>query len=327
MAATQEIEIKVGPMRYDIMLPLLEGRVPIEGVRLVANKSAPGSMVFNQQTPLKTGDFGLCDLNLGFFLPAVEAGWEIMGLPVISKRKPVYTYAFVRADAGIQRPKDLEGKRVASGRYSSAITVWLRGFLQDHHGVDLTKIHWVVSSPDTFPARTPTTQIEQAADPKKSAIDCLLDGEVDAIMLDISDENLWDKLENNPDVKRLFPNYVEEDERLYRETGIFAPMHMMVMSRKLDREHPELARKLYDAFEESKRLATYDILSDQRGFGVVYLREQKKEEMERWGDPWKHGFAANKTTFDAFIEYNQREGMITTKPSYDQIFAEGTLDT
>lgn len=36
---------------------------------------------------------------------------------------------------------------------------------------------------------------------------------------------------------------------------------------------------------------------------------------------------ASTNDLDAFIEYNLREGMITRKPSYDELFAEGALDT
>jgi len=57
------------------------------------------------------------------------------------------------------------------------------------------------------------------------------------------------------------------------------------------------------------------------------LRERMKEQMKTWGDPWKYGIEANKTTIDAFIEYNIEQGMIRRAPSYSDIFAARTLDT
>lgn len=320
-----DLKLKCPQMRYDMMLPLLEGRVAIDGVELRPEPMT--SMIFNQDSDLRTGDFGLYDLNLGFLLPAIEAGWEVVGLPVFSKRKPVYEYIFCRADAGIESPRDLEGKRIFSGRYASSINIWLRGLLRHRHGVDTSKLCCVVTSHGVFPPENPESTIELAADPKKSGIDSLLDGEVDAIMSDISDVKLFEQLESHPDIRRLFPDYEDEDYRLYQETGIFTPVHMMVMSRKVDREHPDLARRLYAAFEESKETATRDILSDQRGFGVAYLRERKKEEIERWGDPWRHGIAANRTTIDTFAQYNLEQGINTSALPYESIFAAGTLDT
>jgi 4,5-dihydroxyphthalate decarboxylase len=155
----------------------------------------------------------------------------------------------------------------------------------------------------------------------------LIAGEMDAIITDISDTKMFASLENNPRITRLFPNYSDEDQRLYRESGIYTPVHMIVMSRKLERDRPELAGKFYAAFEQAKQLAYDDILSDRGGFSVVYLRERMKEQIASWGDPWKYGIKANKPTIDAFIRYNVDQGMIRRAPSYGQIFAAGTLDT
>jgi 4,5-dihydroxyphthalate decarboxylase len=99
------------------------------------------------------------------------------------------------------------------------------------------------------------------------------------------------------------------------------------MSRKLDREYPALAKKFYAAFEQAKQIAFDDTLSDRGGFSVVYLREKMKEQLATWGDPWKYGLDANRTTLDAFIKYNVEQGMIRSAPSYPDIFAAGTLET
>jgi 4,5-dihydroxyphthalate decarboxylase len=155
----------------------------------------------------------------------------------------------------------------------------------------------------------------------------LIAGELDAILTDISDTKMFQDLESHPQIRRLFPDYVREDEQLYRATGIFTPVHMIVMSRKLDLAHPELAAKFYAAFERAKELAYDDILSDRSGFSVVYLRERLKEQMTGWGDPWKYGIRANKATIDTFIKYNVEQGMIRSASAYADIFAAGTLDT
>ncbi len=126
------MQLPISTMRYDITMPLLDGRVQVPGVDLVPTPT--GAMVFNEVPALQSGDFGLWDLNLGYVLPAIEVGWEIVGLPLMIKRKPVYTFIFARADAGIETPKDLEGKRIGSGSYPTSITVWTAGLLQHRHG-------------------------------------------------------------------------------------------------------------------------------------------------------------------------------------------------
>jgi len=102
---------------------------------------------------------------------------------------------------------------------------------------------------------------------------------------------------------------------------------MIVMSRRLDRERPDLAGKFYAAFEKAKAIAYDDTLSDRGGFSVVYLRERMKEQMKSWGDPWKYGVQANRSAIDTFIRYNLEQGMIRRALPYTDIFAASTLDT
>jgi len=102
MPTDSPLEIEFPVMRYDITMPILEGRVAIEGVKLKPVKSS--SMINKEDPKMKAGDFGLCDLNIGYWLPAVEAGWEIVGLPVFSKRKPVYQLIFTHV-YGLFKPR------------------------------------------------------------------------------------------------------------------------------------------------------------------------------------------------------------------------------
>ena len=322
--STEEIIVDLSVMRYDITMPLFEGRVAIDGVKLNPVKSS--SMINKDDPKLKAGDFGLMDLNIGYFLPAIEAGWQIVGLPVFSKRKPAYQLIFCHTDAGIRTPKDLAGKRIGSRTYRTALTVWARGLLHERYGVDFSNVQWVLQVKELFPVHAADLKIAYV-DEAKNMSQRLIAGEFDALITDISDTKVFENLENNPKIKRLFPDYIQEDLDLYNDTGIFTPVHMIVMSRKLDRERPELAGKFYAAFEKAKALAYDDSLSDRGGFSVVYLREQLKEQMAKWGDPWKYGIDANRGTIDAFIKYNVDQGMIRKAPTYADIFAAGTLKT
>lgn len=319
---TLEIEIPV--MRYDITLPLLEGRVPIEGVRLKPVRTS--SMINKEDPKIMAGEFGLMDLNIGYFLPAIEAGWQITGLPVFSKRKPAYQLIFCHAESGIRTPKDLQAKRIGSRTYRTALTVWARGLLREHYGVDFSDVQWILQAKEVFPVHDQNLKIEYV-DESKNMAQRLIAGELDAILTDISDTKMFDNLESHPKIKRLFPDYLKQDQQLYRDTGIYTPVHMIVMSRKLDRAQPELAAKFYAAFEQAKQIAYDDVLSDRGGFSIVYLRERMKEQMATWGDPWKYGIKANKTTIDTFIKYNVEQGMIRAASSYADVFAAGTLDT
>ena len=318
------MELRFPLMRYDIVQPLLDGRVTIDGVTLKPFKTS--SMVFGDVPQLRTGEFDLWELNWGYFLPALEAGWKFIGLPVFPKRKPAYQYIFCRTDAQISSPKDLEGKKVATSQYRIVVDIWIRGLLEHKYGVDPSKLRWLSLRDDIFPIHDDKLQIEIAKG-DKNPVDRLTDGEVDAIITDISDVKLFDILENSPGVKRLFSDYVERDQQLYRDTGLYAPMHLIVMSETLNQQHPDLARKLYAAFEQAKKVAYNDILSDMAGFTLVNLREKMKEQMQSWGDPFKYGIRANKETIETFNEYNLEQGLVRTVVPLERQFAGSTLDT
>ncbi|HLG70822.1 MAG TPA: PhnD/SsuA/transferrin family substrate-binding protein [Chloroflexota bacterium] len=318
-----DLELAVSLMPYDITRPFMDGRTPIDGVKLRPVQTM--SMVFGDLPALRTGDFGLWDLNLGYLLPAIEAGWELVALPVFCKRKAAYQ--FIICGEGITSPKDLEGKRIGSGSYRTALTVFARGLLQHRHGVDINSMRWVIWRDEFLPMHDTHTSIEKIADPKKTVVQALLDGDVDALITDISDVDLFREIEEGGRIHRLFPDYEEEDFRLYEETGIFSPVHLVVMSKHLDRDHPELARKVYDAFVESKRLADWDMLSDRGGLTMPYLRERILEQRRKWGDVHQYGVKANARTMDVFQEYNVEQGMTARKLAPEEIWAAGVLDT
>lgn len=318
------LTLSLSKMRYDITLPLLDGRVGVEGVTFAPQADSP--MVFGDAPALRTGDFGLWDLNLGYWLNGIEAGWDFVTLPLFIKRKSVLQVIFVRADAGIERPADLSGKRIGSRSYRTSVTIWARGLLAEHYGVDIASTRWAVQTKEFFPQHGPAPKVEQI-DPKASLADLLIAGEIDAMITDISDGPLWRRLESDQRVRRLIPNYRDEDLRLHRDHGVFPPMHLMVMGGPLARQYPDLPRKLYDAFDAAKTLAYQDTANDRGGLTLVDLRERFFEQQDRWGDPWVYGIKANRRMIDAFARYNLEQGVIRAPLSDQRIFAASTLDT
>jgi 4,5-dihydroxyphthalate decarboxylase len=313
--------------RYDIMQPLLQGRVTLDGATL--KPSGPNDLAgFFDQPRFKAGAFGLLDINMGDVVPAIDAGWDMSCLPVFIKRKPVYNYLWVRADRGIDTPRDLEGKTVATAGYGSAISVYTRGFLQQFHGVDLSRLRWLVNGPGPFEVHNRSIRIDQAAGPARSAAQRLLDGEVDASTGDIIDLELWKALESSSDVKRLFVDYQAENVKLLREHGIYTPVHIMVIGGQLQREQPDMARQVFDAFERSRQIAYDDSLSDATGYSIkTGMRELIRDEVREFGEIFTHGIAKNRRPIDCFLDYCAEQGVTSRRLPIEQVFAAGTLDT
>jgi 4,5-dihydroxyphthalate decarboxylase len=316
--------------RYDIMQPLMQGRAPIDGAVLRPAGVDDVAGFFNNanNARFKSGDFGLLDINIGDVLPAIDAGWDLRCLPIFIKRKPVYNYLWVRADRGIEQPKDLEGKTFGTVGYSSSISIYTRGFLQHLHGVDLTSLRWLVNGPGPFPIHNPAIRIDQASGPPRSSAQRLLDGEIDASTGDITDLAMWRALESRSDVKHFFADYQAQNMQLVKERGIYTPVHIMVIGGKLDREQPAIARKVYDAFERSRQIAYEDALSDATGYSIrTSMRELLRDEVQEFGEIYTHGLSKNATVVDLFLDYCHEQGVTSKRLSREQVFAAGTLET
>ena len=189
------------------------------------------------------------------------------------------------------------------------------------------KVQWVLQAKEVFPVHDPNAKIEYV-DESKNMSQRLIAGELDAHHhRHLRHQDVRKSGELIPKIKRLFPDYLGEDQKLYRETGIYTPVHMIVMSRKLDRERPDLAAKFYTAFEKAKQIAYDDILSDRGGFSVVYLRERMKEQTQPGATRGNTASKRTRSTIDAFIKYNVEQGMVRSASFYGDIFAAGTLDT
>jgi 4,5-dihydroxyphthalate decarboxylase len=311
--------------RHDMILPLVQGRVPIEGVDLSMSAPMETAGIFDNAR-FKDGDFGLLDTNIGDVIPAIDAGWDFVCLPVMIKRKPVYNYVWVRADRGIDSPKDLEGKLIAASSWG-VVTTYTRGLLQRYHDVDLSKLRWI-TNPSPWELHKPV-EVTYPEDRTKRQWDRLLDGDADACTGDITDAKAWAALESSPDkVKRLFPNYQELHRQMWKDEHIITPSHIIVMGGKMNRENPGLARKLYDAFERSREVAYADALGDGTSYNLLMdARESVKDQLAEMGDVFKHGIGANRNSIDMMLDFYYDHGQTSRRFSFEDVFAATTLDT
>src|SRR4051812_34713309 len=65
-----------------------------------------------------------------------------VGIPAFVSRLFRHSGIYIRSDRGIERPQDLQGKRIGLPEYQITANVWIRGILQDDYGVQPGTIHW-----------------------------------------------------------------------------------------------------------------------------------------------------------------------------------------
>jgi 4,5-dihydroxyphthalate decarboxylase len=106
-----------------------------------------GSEIFWRQ--LHFQDFDISETSLSSLLMATAQGnRDWVGIPVFTSRQFFHTNIWVRADAGIEQPADLKGKRVGVPEYQQTAARWARGVLQHEFGVHPKDVEW-------FMERTP----------------------------------------------------------------------------------------------------------------------------------------------------------------------------
>ena len=67
--------------------------------------------------------------------------------------------------------------------------------------------------------------------------------------------SLPEAIRHNPDIERLFPNYVELEKEYYRRTKIFPIMHLVAIRKQVYEKYPFVATSLYNAFVQAKKMA------------------------------------------------------------------------
>jgi 4,5-dihydroxyphthalate decarboxylase len=223
----------------------------------------------------------------------------------------------VNAKAGIRSPKDLEGKRVGVNRgYTVTTGVWARSVLQHEFGVDLKKVTWVLSGDEHVAEFRPPANVVPLEKGRKMA-DMLASGELGAAINVDTD---------SPDVKPLIPNAKEAGFAALKARGHYPINHTVVVKDELLERHPGLAREVFEAFAESKRLYV-ERLRAGRIEKPTAADEVHRRVMEiTGGDPLPYGIEPNRATLGELASSAVEQGILSRAPDIEDLFARETLD-
>ncbi|HKF12878.1 MAG TPA: ABC transporter substrate-binding protein [Xanthobacteraceae bacterium] len=263
---------------------------------------------------VRGNEFDICEMAITTYICAKAHRKPMTALPVFLVRAFHHGAILVNTRAGIRTPKGLEGKKVGVNRgYTVTTGVWARSILQDEHGVDLSKVTWVLSGDEhvaEYRAPANVVPIEKG----KHIGDMLASGElVAAIGVDL----------NAPDVKPLIPNALEAGLASLRQRGHYPINHTVVIKDELIAEHPDLAADVFDAFVRAKRQYVEELkagrIQKPTEVDVVHRRI-----MEITGDPLPYGVAPNRKVLDELIRHALTQGIITKGVAPEELFAPAT---
>jgi 4,5-dihydroxyphthalate decarboxylase len=319
------LTLAMGP--YDRTLALRLGDVQPDGIELTY-LTLESEEIFSRM--LTHGDFHVSEMSLGnYVIRWAQGKRDLMAIPAFPSRSFRHYSIYVNTQAGINTLKDLDGKRVGLPSYAQTASIWMRGIFQHYYGVNLESIHWVQAGLER-PGRQemvqlglpPQIRLEVVRDRALSPM--LKAGDIDAIVSGRMPSCYHDR---SPRVKRLFPNYKQEEMEYYRKSRIFPIMHTVALRGDVYQENPWVAESLFKAFEEAKQRCLREIgVTAALRCSLPWLIPAVEEQEEIFGpDPFPYGLEANRHTLETYIAYAKEQYLIDKVFDPAEMFAPSTI--
>jgi 4,5-dihydroxyphthalate decarboxylase len=317
------LKLTLACWNYDRTRPLIDGRVKPEGIDLDIQILRPRQSF---QRMLDNQEFHVSELSLASYTTLKARGnCPFVALPVAVSKLFRHGCIYIRKGAGIEKPQDLRGKRVGTGQWSSTGLCFMRGFLQHDYGVMSEDLHWFMGglsgTPDKqlIPMNLPSAVKLDFLGPGQALERMLEAGELDALLsLFIPDSFAA----GAPHIARLLPNFKEVEQDYYRRTKIFPIMHTVVVREDVHREHPWVAKSIYQAFCKAKAIAVdglYD--TDALHLALPFLIDHVEEAWRVFGkDFWAYGVEPNRPTWQAIARFVHEQGLAPRVVTPEEMF-------
>ncbi len=236
--------------------------------------------------------------------------------PVFIVRAFHHGAILVNKKAGVTKPSDLAGKKVGVNRgYTVTTGVWARGIMQDEYGLDLSKVHWMLSGDEHVEEYKAPANVEPIGEGKKME-DMLISGEL-AAAIGVSVDH--------PDVGPLIPDAEAAGFAALKATGHYPINHLIVIKDELIAANPGLATDVFNAFAEAKQLYVNDLKA-----GKVELKgdaAMHKRVMDiTGGDPMPYGLKSNEKNIMDLIAHAKTQKILSGNEKLEDLFAKETLD-
>jgi 4,5-dihydroxyphthalate decarboxylase len=184
--------------------------------------------------------YEVSEMAIATFLMARAWGKPLVLLPVCLAARFQEGALLCRADSAIRGPGDLRGRRVGVRAYSQTTGLWLRGRMQEAHGVAPDDIRWVTFE-DAHVAEYRDPPFVERAAPGQDMLTMLREGAIDAAIF-------GNDLPADAGLRCVFPD-PDAAGRAFLATHGFVPVnHLVVVRRSLAAAQPAVVRDLVATF-------------------------------------------------------------------------------
>ena len=321
--------IKLAIDRYDRHMPLFDGTVDLAKERQiqvfqVGQTGALRDGTDRHERMLQDREFDAAETSLASYLVARSLNLPFTAIPVFPRRLFSQGQIFVNTEAGIEEPKDLEGKVVGLQSFQTTLAVLAKGDLATEYGVSLASIQWRVASADTVEVPNLSSYDISVLPSEINLPSLLCSGEIDALFYSRTPQP---PKSISPNFRRLFPDAQRQEVQFFERNGYWPIMHLITIKNEALDLYPELPLDLQKIFDASYKLSL-DYFFDPNWTRLASGKFAVEEEKTNFGvDLWRNGVAANKTNLDRFVKYAYDQGLIERKLDITDLFHESVTDT
>ena len=315
------------PERLRLVIPsapwtraLEEKRIQIFGLSYDVRSdidNAPDRFIATHEATSHVGENGVRRIALD-----VLAGKPGNALPVWFGREHMARNLIVRADSGLNHPRDLAGKRVGSRlTVQSGTGAAVLMMYELAYGLDLRSVTWAMGDPSSLPENRMGLKLEPGARDDEEEFQQLLAGELDAVML-TSDPRYWslfgpDRIDQAVAKYQGLRPLMTDPEVVadaYRRTKLYPISDLVTIKSDVAQRMPEAPRQLMQAFSQAN------------GFAKDYRPSEEQELAEReiallGEDPHVYGLTPNaRTNLAAFLDFLYRLGAIAKSLPPEELF-------
>ena len=302
--ANPKIRFRFREPTVDTNLPLTDGTVKIEGFDLEVVESSEADRFY---ADVRDEGFG------ALVQRKVQQAPDVC-IPAFPNRKFRLSYIYINSASGIGSPKDLEGRRVGIAGWGNTAGIWARGALQNYYNVDLAAVEWRSTRRD---GGVPAGVEIQSIDGELNQL--LVDGRLDAVI----EPNVLPSITNeDPRVRRLFPNFKEVEQQYFRDTEIFPISHVVTLRRDFVEKHPDAPIALLRAFRAARDEALNRILgSDPQYLVISWVNAMVEEQRALMGhDYFAYNVESNRRPLEAITLFAYQQGLTPYQLDYGSFF-------
>lgn len=328
------LEVNIAGYAYDRVRAIQDGRSNLDGWTVKFHTEDIYSLnkrLFGPERTYEVSETGLIPYVTRYANDDFRAYTLI---PVFISRTFRHRNIFVRTDSGIEKPEDLRGKRVATPGYGMSSHTWIRGFLQDMHGIKPEDMEWIETTrssdggklntgfgkyflPDGFPLRRGPKGVDES--------EMIINGDVDALITAIEPQAYVD---GHPKVRRLFSDVQAAERDYYAKARVFPIMHVVAIRTDFAEANPELSEMLFRMYSQAKDVAYEDLkAAEVLKVSLPWVNQELEATRALMGhNYWPYGVKANRKELELVMRYTHEQGLAKRRLRVEEVFHPSTLE-